>query len=49
MRIEEGASVSVNRELALLKALFNRCIVWRKYVGANPVKEVKLLMEPRGD
>lgn len=48
MRIEEGAAVSANRELALLKALFNRCIVWRKYVGANPVKEVKLLKEPKG-
>lgn len=22
---------------------FNRCIAWRKYVGANPVKDVKLL------
>ncbi len=48
MRIEEGAGVSANRELAILKALFNRCIAWRKYFGANPVKEVKLLKEPKG-
>ena len=48
MRIEEGAAVSANRELAALKALFNRCIAWRKYDGANPVKEVKLLREPKG-
>ena len=48
MRVEENASVSVNRELALLKALFNRCTAWGKFSGPNPVKEVKLLREPKG-
>ena len=28
--------------------MFNRCIAWHKYSGANPVKEVKLLKEPKG-
>jgi len=46
MRIEEKAPVSANRELATLKALFNRCVEWNKYEGANPVKKVKLLKEP---
>jgi integrase len=48
MRVEEDAAVSANRELALLKTLFNRCIAWRTYSGTNPVKEVKLLKEPKG-
>lgn len=48
MRVEENASVSANRELAVLKALFNRCTAWGKYSGPNPVKEVKLLKEPKG-
>jgi len=48
MRIEKGAAVSANRELAVLKALFNRCIAWKKYDGVNPVKEVKMLREPKG-
>ena len=39
-RLKEGAKVSVNRELALLKNLFNKCIKWKKYEGANPVLEV---------
>lgn len=48
MRVEEEAAVSANREIAVLKILFNRCIAWHKYSGANPVKEVKLLKEPKG-
>ena len=48
MRVEEKAAVSANREVAVLKILFNRCIAWHKYSGANPVKEVKLLKEPKG-
>lgn len=48
MRVEEKAAVSANREIAVLKILFNRCIAWHKYSGANPVKEVKLLKEPKG-
>ena len=48
MRLEEKAAVSANREIAVLKILFNRCIAWHKYTGANPVKEVKLLKEPKG-
>jgi integrase len=48
MRVEEKAAVSANREIAVLKIMFNRCIAWHKYSGANPVKEVKLLKEPKG-
>jgi integrase len=48
MRVEEEAAVSANREIAVLKILFNRCIAWHKYSGANPVREIKLLREPKG-
>ena len=47
-RLKEGAKVSVNRELALLKNLFNKCIKWKKYEGANPVLEVQFVKETRG-
>ncbi|MEE8115021.1 MAG: tyrosine-type recombinase/integrase [Nitrososphaerales archaeon] len=48
MRIEERAPVAVNRELAVLKALYNRFIQWKMYEGPNPVREVKFLEEPAG-
>lgn len=41
------ARVCVNRELAVLKSLFNRCKEWKLFEGENPVKSVKLLNEPR--
>lgn len=46
-RIQAGARVRANRELAVLKSLFNRCRAWRLFEGDNPVASVKLLKEPR--
>lgn len=46
-RVNAGARVCVNRELAVLKSLFNRCKEWKLYEGPNPVKSVKKLPEPR--
>jgi integrase len=46
-RIQDGARVRANRELAVLKSLFNRCREWRLFEGDNPVASVKLLKEPR--
>lgn len=47
-RIEAGAKVAANRELAVLKALFNRCVDWGKFEGANPVRRVKMNREDTG-
>lgn len=44
---ECGAPVRANRELATLKALFNRCRDWGMYEGANPMSKVKFKKEPR--
>jgi integrase len=46
-RIQAGARVRANRELAVLKSLFNRCREWKLFEGENPVTSVKLLKEPR--
>jgi len=46
-RIQAGARVRANRELAVLKSLFNRCRAWRLFEGENPVTSVKMLKEPR--
>jgi integrase len=46
-RIRESARVRANRELAVLKSLFNRCREWKLYEGDNPVESVKLVKEPR--
>jgi integrase len=46
--VKGGALVAPNREIAVLKALFNRCLEWKKYEGGNPVSQVKLLREPKG-
>jgi len=46
-RIKAGAIARANRELAVLKSLFNRCREWRLFEGDNPVESVKLLKEPR--
>lgn len=48
MRLEEGARVAPNRELQVLRNLYNRCIAWGKYEGDNPVRRVKRLKESRG-
>ena len=47
-RVDAGASVIVNRELACLSTLYNRCAEWGKYEGANPVARVKAVRESRG-
>ncbi|MEE9220220.1 MAG: site-specific integrase, partial [candidate division NC10 bacterium] len=47
-RIAGGARVAANREVTVLKALFNRCIEWGLFAGENPARKVKLLKEPRG-
>jgi integrase len=46
-RIQAGARVVVNRELAVLKNLFNKAKAWGLYEGPNPVLEVKMLAEPK--
>lgn len=47
VRTEQGARVVINRELAVLKNLFNKCILWGKFDGQNPVRGVKMMEEPR--
>ena len=46
-RVEAGARVRPNRELAVLKAVYNRCREWGLFEGDNPVLSVKFLKEPR--
>ena len=46
-RIAAGYLVAVNRELACLSALFNRCRDWKKFEGENPVRSVKRINEPQ--
>ena len=46
-RIQAGARVRANRELATLKAVFNRCREWKLFEGDNPVTSVKMVKEPR--
>jgi len=47
-RLNEDAKVSVNRELSVLKNIFNRMIEWKKYEGDNPVRQIKMVKENRG-
>ena len=37
----------MNRELAVLRSLFNRCKEWGKFEGENPVNKVKFMPEPK--
>jgi len=46
-RIATHARVRANRELAVLKALFNQCLKFKMFEGSNPVSDVKMLKEPR--
>src|SRR5262244_3113317 len=46
-RIQAGAKVRANRELATLKCLFNRVREWKLFEGDNHVVSVKMLKEPR--
>ena len=45
-RIAAGHRVAINRELAALSVLFNRCREWKKFQGDNPVRSVKKIDEP---
>lgn len=42
-----GAPIRVNREMAVLKMLFNRCRDWGLFEGENPVSKVKFRKEPK--
>jgi integrase len=46
-RTEAGAPVRVNRELAILKTLFNKMTRLRLYEGDNPVVSVKFRKEEK--
>jgi integrase len=46
-RHEKGVHVRVNRELAVLKTLFNNCRTWGLFEGDNPVSKIKLEKEPK--
>jgi len=44
-RKKEVSGSTVNRELALLKRMFNLAIDWDLYLGSNPVRKVKFFQE----
>ena len=44
---QRGAPVRCNRELGVLKTLFNKCHDWGVYRGENSVSKVKFRKEPR--
>jgi len=46
-RADAGARIQANRELAVLKTLFNRAKAWGLYEGENPVLGVRMLEEPK--
>ena len=46
-RVEADARVRVNREVAVLKNLYNRVKEWSLYEGENPAVGVKFLKEPQ--
>lgn len=46
-RAEAGARVRANRELAVLKMLFNHVKEWKLYDGENPVSGVDFFEEPQ--
>src|SRR5215831_7436610 len=43
--VKRGAPIRVNRELAVLKTLFNRCKDWDLYDDPNPVNKVRFKRE----
>jgi integrase len=47
-RLDAGARVMPNRELSVLRALFNRATALGRYEGENPVKAVKRVKESEG-
>jgi integrase len=46
-RAEHGARIQANREIAVLKNLFNKAKAWGLYEGENPALGVKMLAEPK--
>src|SRR5574337_2061417 len=42
-RIQAGAPVRANHEVAALKAVFHRCLDWGVFEGSNPVCKVRLV------
>ena len=42
---EKAAPAYINRELACLKCIFNKAILWKKFYRLNPMKGVKLFKE----
>jgi integrase len=44
-RRKQVSGATVNRELALLKHMFNLAIDWDLYVGSNPLRKVKFFQE----
>jgi integrase len=48
IRLEAGAKVMPNRELSVLRAIFNRAVALGTYEGDDPVKAVKRLKESEG-
>lgn len=44
-RRKEVSGSTVNRELALLKRIFNLAIDWDLYLGSNPLRKVKFFQE----
>jgi integrase len=44
-RRRQVSGATVNRELALLKHMFNLAIDWDLYVGSNPLRKVKFFQE----
>lgn len=46
-RAEAGARIQANREVAVLKNLFNKAKAWGLYEGENPAMGVKFLEEPK--
>ena len=47
LRVEAGARVRANREVAMLKSLFNKAKAWGFFEGENPALGVKFLEEPK--
>lgn len=45
--MKAGVRVRINRELAILKNLYNRCKEWKLFEGENPVVAVKQSREPK--
>jgi len=46
-RVQKVSPATTNRELATIKTMFNKAIVWGK-IEQNPAKTVKFLKEPAG-